>query len=193
MLWLDRLPRAGSLHSDERAQGKDAIVGPGEGWELGLAEGVDSGRGEVVVILIGVEGDAGKVAERRLGREAPASLAWPLFHWLEEDGAVAGGGGDFRGVLEDDGPGGGVFAVPEVVFFRFLSGEVAGFVPEVADGAVFGWAEVGARVGLFVVSHCGGEEGGEIVWIFDKDGLQGEAAILIKLANVLGGEAGGFF
>ena len=120
-------------------------------------------------------------------------MAWPLCHWLEEYGAVAGGGGDFRGVLKDDGPGGGFFAVPEVVFFRLLSGEVEGFVPEVADGAVFGWAEVGARVGLFVVSHCGGEEGGKIVWIFDKDGLQGEAAILIKLTNVLGGEAGGCF
>ena len=97
-------------------------MGPAEGGVLGLAEGEDSWGGEVGSFAEGVQGDAGEVSFADL---------WKLAEGFEEDGAVSGGGGELGGVLEDDGPVGGVLAFPEVVLLGFLRVEVAGLVAEI--------------------------------------------------------------
>lgn len=95
--------------------------------------------------------------------------------------------------MVDDGPGGVGGAVPEVVVFRVLGVEVAGFEAEVGDGAVLGRGEWSGWGGFLVFFDGLGEEGGEVVRVGGVDGLEGEAAGLGELADVAGGELGGFF
>lgn len=94
--------------------------------------------------------------------------------------------------MRDDGPSGGVGAFPEGDVVGSLSGEVADFFAEVGDGTGFGGAQRSARVAFFKFSHGVCQERSKGAWVFEIDCLQGEAALLIKLADVSGGELSSF-
>jgi len=90
----------------------------------------------------------------------------------EVDGVVTWAGGEAGVVLVDDGPVGGVGAVPEVVVLGVLGDLVLGFVAEVGDGAGFGGAKGSAGVFLLVFGHRFGEVGAEFEGVFEVDGLE---------------------
>lgn len=90
--------------------------------------------------------------------------------------------------MRDDGPGGGVGAFPEGDVVGSLGGEVADFLAEVGDGSGFGGAQRSARVAFFKFSHGVCQERSKGTGVFEIDCLQGEAALLIELADVSGGE-----
>lgn len=101
--------------------------------------------------------------------------------------------GEAGGVLVNDGPVSGVWAVPEVVVLRVLGDLVLGFVAEIGDGTGFGGAEGASGVFLLVFGHRFGEVGAEVERVFEVDGLEREAALLVVLADVDGGESCGFW
>ncbi len=94
--------------------------------------------------------------------------------------------------MVDDGPGGITGGLPELVIGGIVGSKEADFFAEVGDGTGVGGGEVTARVVVFEVGECFGEEGGEGDGIFEVEGLEGEAAVLIEEADVAGGEGGGF-
>lgn len=94
--------------------------------------------------------------------------------------------------MRDDGPSGGVGAFPEGDVVGSLGGEVADFFAEVGDGSGFGGAKRSARAAFFKFSHGAGQERSKGAGVFEIDCLQGEAALLIELADVSGGELSSF-
>ena len=82
--------------------------------------------------------------------------------------------------------------VPEGVGFRILRYEVAGFFAEVGDCARFGKREWTAGILFFEIGHGFGKEWSEGRRIFEVDGMEGEAAGLVKEADVACGELGSF-
>lgn len=94
--------------------------------------------------------------------------------------------------MRDDSPSGGVGAFPEGDVVGSLSGEVADFFAEVGDGSGFGGAQRSARVAFFKFSHGVCQERSKGAGVFEIDCLQGEAALLIELADISGGELSSF-
>ena len=92
----------------------------------------------------------------------------------------------------NDSPGGGAGAFREGHLIGSLRGEVADFLAEVGDGSGLGGAERRAGIFFFELRHGVGEERSEGAGVFEVDGLEGEAALLIEEADVAGGKAGGF-
>ena len=113
-------------------------------------------------------------------------------HGAKDYCPVTGRKGEAWIILNDNGPGGRAGAVPEGVGFGILRHKVAGFFAEVGDGTRFGQGEWTAGILFFEIGHGFGKEWSEGRRIFEVDGMEGEAAGLVKEADVACGELGSF-
>lgn len=139
-----------------------------------------------------MEGDAGEVLDLRAeGRgglfRGPGFDVGDAVEAADLDGGVG---------FVDDGPGGVFRAFPELVVIRLGGREKADRFAQGGDGSCFGEGEGVGRCGGSEIGHGFGEEAGELrrrgrAIGVDEDVVDGEAAALVELADVGGGEGGG--